>query len=152
MEHERGNRPAAANRAEETRRDFFRFCGKVDSVPLKTESGIHTRCWRVLLMPSVELPSLRALAYGGGKMPLSVIESAMRLFPNVDFTNAYGLTKTSSTIAVLGPQDHRDAAANQNAEVRRRLLSVGRPLSCVEVEIRDDEGRGLVSYSRCGFY
>src|SRR5690606_17765819 len=50
------------------------------------------------------LPHLRAISYGGGKMPLSVIEKAMRLFPETDFTNAYGLTETSSTIALLGPQ------------------------------------------------
>jgi len=90
---------------------------------------------------SVEMPSLRALAYGGGKMPLSVIERAMQLFPNADFTNAYGLTETSSTISVLGPQDHRDAVASADEAVRRRLVSVGRPLPGVEVEIRDDEGK-----------
>src|SRR5262245_64532421 len=49
--------------------------------------------------------TLRALAYGGGKMPLPVIERAMRLFGEADLTNAYGLTETSSTIAVLGPDD-----------------------------------------------
>jgi acyl-CoA synthetase (AMP-forming)/AMP-acid ligase II len=102
--------------------------------------------------PSVEMPSLRALAYGGGKMPLSVIERAMQLFPNADFTNAYGLTETSSTIAVLGPQDHRDAAASEEQVVRRRLASVGRPLPGVEVEIRDDEGKVLVAGERGEIY
>jgi acyl-CoA synthetase (AMP-forming)/AMP-acid ligase II len=102
--------------------------------------------------PSVEMPSLRALAYGGGKMPLSVIERAMQLFPNADFTNAYGLTETSSTIAVLGPQDHRDAAAGEEQAVRRRLVSVGRPLPGVEVEIRDDEGKVLAAGERGEIY
>ncbi|HEM47157.1 MAG TPA: long-chain fatty acid--CoA ligase, partial [Alphaproteobacteria bacterium] len=32
-----------------------------------------------------DLPSLRALSYGGGKMPQAVIEKAMRFFPGVDF-------------------------------------------------------------------
>ena len=86
-------------------------------------------------------PHLRALAYGGGKMPQAVIERAMRLFPTTDFTNAYGLTETSSTIAVLGPDDHRAAAASDDPPLRRRLVSVGRPLPSVEVEIRDEEGR-----------
>jgi acyl-CoA synthetase (AMP-forming)/AMP-acid ligase II len=90
---------------------------------------------------SADLPHLRALSYGGGKMPQPVIEKAMRLFPDTDFTNAYGLTETSSTIAILGPEDHRAAAASQDPEVRRRIASVGRPLPSVEVEIRDDEGR-----------
>ena len=101
---------------------------------------------------SLEIPSLRALAYGGGKMPLSVIERAMTLFPNADFTNAYGLTETSSTIAVLGPQDHRDAAASEEQGVRRRLVSVGRPLPGVEVEIRDDEGRVMPPGERGEIY
>ena len=102
--------------------------------------------------PDVRLPSLRALAYGGGKMPLPVIERAMRVFPNADFTNAYGLTETSSTIALLGPQDHRDAAASDDPALRRRLVSVGRPLPGVEVQIRDDEGRVLGAGERGEIY
>jgi acyl-CoA synthetase (AMP-forming)/AMP-acid ligase II len=92
---------------------------------------------------SAGLPQLRALAYGGGKMPQAVIERAMRLFPGTDFTNAYGLTETSSTISVLGPEDHRAAAAGETPGVRRRLVSVGRPLPGVEVEIRDEGGKPL---------
>ncbi|MCP3986241.1 MAG: acyl--CoA ligase [bacterium] len=85
--------------------------------------------------------SLRALAYGGGKMPLPVIERAIRHFPDTAFTNAYGLTETSSTIAVLGPDEHREAAGSTDATLRRRLGSAGRPLPGVEVEIRDEEGK-----------
>lgn len=101
---------------------------------------------------SAQMPSLRALAYGGGKMPLSVIERAMTLFPNADFANAYGLTETSSTIAVLGPQDHRAAAASSDQAVRRRLVSVGRPLPGVEVEIRDNEGKAVAAGERGEIY
>ncbi len=85
------------------------------------------------------LPSLRALSYGGGKMPLSVIEKAMKLFPQTDFTNAYGLTETSSTIALLGPQDHREAFASADEKARKRLVSVGQPLPTVEVKVCDAE-------------
>lgn len=87
------------------------------------------------------LPSLRALSYGGGPMPLAVVERAMALLPNVGFVNAYGLTETSSTIALLGPDDHREAFASDDPAVRARLGSVGRPLPSVEVSIRgvDDE-------------
>ena len=87
------------------------------------------------------VPSLRALSYGGGKMPLPVIERAMRLLPGVDFTNAYGLTETSSTISLLGPVDHRVAAASEEPGVRRRLASVGVPLPGVDVEVRDEDGK-----------
>ncbi len=89
------------------------------------------------------LPSLRALSYGGGKMPQAVIEKAMDLFPDVAFANAYGLTETSSTISILGPDDHRSAVASDDPAVRRRIVSVGQPLPSVEVEIRDDDGNAL---------
>ena len=98
------------------------------------------------------MPSLRALAYGGGKMPLSIIERAMTLFPNADFTNAYGLTETSSTVAILGPQEHRDAVGSDDKQVRRRLVSVGQALPGVEVEIRDDEGKVLAAGQRGEIY
>ena len=89
------------------------------------------------------LPALRAIAYGGGKMPLSAIQRAMSLFPQVDFTNAYGLTETSSTVAVLGPDDHRAAAASGDPLVRKRLSSVGKPTGAVEILIRDEDGKPL---------
>jgi acyl-CoA synthetase (AMP-forming)/AMP-acid ligase II len=76
-------------------------------------------------------------------MPLAVIERAMKLFPDTDFTNAYGLTETSSTISLLGPDDHRAAAGSNDPEIRRRLTSVGRPLPSVELQIRDEEGKAL---------
>ncbi|MDE0661309.1 MAG: AMP-binding protein [Gammaproteobacteria bacterium] len=86
---------------------------------------------------------LQSLSYGGGKMPLAVIEKAMALFPDTDFTNAYGLTETSSTITVLGPDEHRIAAASEDPDGRRRLISVGIPLPGIEIEVRDEEGRFL---------
>lgn len=86
------------------------------------------------------LPSLRALSYGGGPMPLPVIERAMTLLPGAGFVNAYGLTETSSTIALLGPDDHREAFASEDPAVRGRLASVGRPLPSVEVTIRGPLG------------
>jgi fatty-acyl-CoA synthase len=97
----------------------------------------------VLEATGERLPALRALSYGGGRMPLAVIRRALRLLPHVDFVNAYGLTETSSTISVLGPDDHRRAIASDDAEVRARLGSVGRPLPSVEVEIRAPTGEAL---------
>jgi long-chain acyl-CoA synthetase len=89
------------------------------------------------------LPALRALAYGGGKMPLSTIERAIALLPQVDFTNAYGLTETSSTVCVLGPDDHRAAASSEDPAIRRRLASVGQATGAVEIQIRDEDDRVL---------
>lgn len=87
--------------------------------------------------------TLRSLSYGGGPMPLTVIDRAMRLLPDVGFVNAYGLTETSSTIALLGPDDHREVFASDDPAVRARLGSVGRPLPNLEVSIRDESGEVL---------
>jgi len=95
-----------------------------------------------------DLPHLRSLSYGGGKMPLSVIEKAMVLFPDANFTNAYGLTETSSTITLLDPDDHRTAAGSDEDAVRRRLVSVGRALPSVEIEIHDQAGRQVAAGER----
>ncbi len=86
------------------------------------------------------LPHLRHLSYGGGRMPSPVVARAMALLPDVGFVNAYGLTETSSTIAVLTPDDHRAAFVATDAAVRARLGSVGRPLPDLEVEIRGPDG------------
>jgi acyl-CoA synthetase (AMP-forming)/AMP-acid ligase II len=87
------------------------------------------------------LPAVRHLSYGGGRMPVPVIERALGLLPGVDFVNAYGLTETSSSIAVLTPDDHREALASTDAAVRKRLGSVGQPLPTVEITVRDTEGQ-----------
>jgi acyl-CoA synthetase (AMP-forming)/AMP-acid ligase II len=89
------------------------------------------------------LPALRHLSYGGGRMPIPVVERALELLPHVDFVNAYGLTETSSTISVLGPDDHRTAVASDDPAVRARLGSVGRPLPGLDVSIRGPEGDEL---------
>jgi acyl-CoA synthetase (AMP-forming)/AMP-acid ligase II len=86
------------------------------------------------------LPALRALSYGGGKMPEPVIARALAMLPHVDFVNAYGLTETSSTIALLGAEDHRAAFASDDPRIRRRIASVGQPLPSVELEIRREDG------------
>jgi acyl-CoA synthetase (AMP-forming)/AMP-acid ligase II len=94
------------------------------------------------------IPTLRAVSYGGGKMPLPVIERALDLLPNANFVNAYGLTETSSTICILGPDEHRSARASDDLTVRRRLTSVGRPLPTIELTIRDDDGREVTAGER----
>jgi acyl-CoA synthetase (AMP-forming)/AMP-acid ligase II len=100
----------------------------------------------------VTLPSLRHVSYGGGATPLDLIERAMKVLPRVDFVNAYGLTETSSTIAVLGPDDHRDALASADPSARRRLGSAGRPLPTVELEIRGPDGEVLPGGERGEIY
>lgn len=87
------------------------------------------------------LSHTRALSYGGGRMPEPTILRAMAKLPQVSFVNAYGLTETSSTIALLDGEDHRAAFASTDPAVRRRLTSVGRPLPSIELEVRDADGK-----------
>ncbi len=94
------------------------------------------------------LPSLRALSYGGGPMPAAVVERTLRVLPHVDLVNAYGLTETSSTIALLGPEDHRNAFASPDPEVRARLGSVGRVLPGIELSIRGPDGTPVPTETR----
>jgi long-chain acyl-CoA synthetase len=90
-----------------------------------------------------ELPSLRNLAYGGSKVGLPLVRRALELLPRVGFVNAYGLTETSSTIAVLTPDDHRLAQAASDTAVIKRLGSVGQPVPGIELQIRDENGTVL---------
>ncbi|GGV28800.1 hypothetical protein GCM10010182_59690 [Actinomadura cremea] len=89
---------------------------------------------------------LTSVSYGGAKIAPEVIESALKLFPGTGFVNAYGLTETASSIAVLGPDDHREAAGSSDPAVRARLGSVGRALPSVEIQVRDDHGRACAPH------
>ena len=86
------------------------------------------------------VPSLRTLSYGGSRVGATTILQALRLFPGTDFVNAYGLTETSSTIAILSPEDHRSALHSDDEVVRARLASAGQVIPGVEAEIRSADG------------
>lgn len=103
----------------------------LDRIVTVLESGEH------------QLTALRNLAYGGSKVGLPLVRRALALLPHVGFVNAYGLTETSSTIAVLTPDDHRDAHSAADTAVARRLGSVGRPVPGIELEIRGEHGTVL---------
>ena len=100
--------------------------------------------------PDLRVPTLRAISYGGARMAAPILERALELFPDVGFVNAYGLTETSSTIAVLGPDDHRLALSSDEPEVRRRLESVGQPLPGVEVLVVHEETGAEVAVGERG--
>lgn len=90
-------------------------------------------------------PTLRSLAYGGARTPRPVLERALRVFPETSFVNAYGLTETASSVAVLGPEDHRAAYASDDPAARDRLGSVGLPLPGIEIEVRAASGDPLAA-------
>ena len=91
------------------------------------------------------LSSLSNLSYGGAQMPLPVIRRAIERFPKtVGFVNAYGQTETTSTLTILGPEDHRLQGTREEIEKKvRRLSSIGKPLGDVEFRVVDDDGEDL---------
>ena len=118
----------------------------VDDERVTTATVVPTMLDRIVTTldaASTRLPTLRNLAYGGSKVPLPLVRQALDLLPHVGFVNAYGLTETSSTIAVLTPDDHRAAIASDDAAIARRLASVGRPVPGIEVQIRTGDGAVL---------
>ena len=92
-----------------------------------------------------DLSSLKNLSYGGAQMPLPVIRRGIERFPKtVSFVNAYGQTETTSTLTILGPDDHRLEGTPEEIEKKvRRLTSIGKPLPDVEFQVVDDDGNPL---------
>lgn len=89
-----------------------------------------------------DLSSLEMVTYGAAPMPPAVREAMLDRFPKTTaFSYAYGQTETNSTVAVLGPDDHRLEGTPEEVERKRhRLTSVGRPLPDVEIRVVDYEG------------
>ena len=89
-----------------------------------------------------DLSPLKVITYGAAPMPFEVIKKAIELLPWVSFINAFGQTETASTIAALGPEDHKIEGTPEECEkkLKRLTSSIGRPLSDVEVKIADKEG------------
>jgi acyl-CoA synthetase (AMP-forming)/AMP-acid ligase II len=94
---------------------------------------------------NTDFSSLTNLAYGGAPMPLAVIRRAIEAFPKqVGFVNAYGQTETTSSLTVLGPDDHRIQGSPAEVELKlKRLNSIGKPLPDVEIRVRDEGNKFL---------
>jgi long-chain acyl-CoA synthetase len=94
---------------------------------------------------TTDLSSLTNLAYGGAPMPVQVIRKAIEVFPkSVGFVNAYGQTETTSSLTILGPDDHRIEGTPEQRELKlKRLNSIGKPLPDVEIRVRDEDGKLL---------
>jgi acyl-CoA synthetase (AMP-forming)/AMP-acid ligase II len=93
---------------------------------------------------SHDLSSLRVITYGAAPMPLEVIKKAVEVFPGVSFINAFGQTETASTITTLSPEDHNITGTEEEKEKKlKRLSSIGRPMSDIQMKVISEEGRDL---------
>jgi len=91
-----------------------------------------------------DLSSLKVITYGAAPMPLEVIKRVVTVFPGVSFINAFGQTETASTITTLGPEDHIITGTEEEKEKKlKRLASIGKPMSDIEMNIVDEEGNKL---------
>ncbi len=75
-------------------------------------------------------PALRIVLYGASPIPLPVLRACLALFPG-RMAQAYGMTEASGAVTSLPVADH------ENPDVAHRLVSAGRPIAGVEIEIRD---------------
>ncbi|PIU55288.1 MAG: hypothetical protein COS88_05040 [Chloroflexi bacterium CG07_land_8_20_14_0_80_51_10] len=94
-----------------------------------------------------DLSSLKVITYGAASMPFAVIKKAIEVFPSVMFINAFGQTETASTITTLGPEDHmftgQETEAEKEKKLNRLANSIGRPMSDIEIQIWDEDGKSL---------
>ena len=64
-------------------------------------------------------------------MPLPVMRACLKLFPKGTMQQVYGMTEQCGVVTVLPPEDH------ENPAVAHRLVSAGKAIPGVEIEIRD---------------
>jgi len=80
--------------------------------------------------------SMTKIFYGGGPMPLALLESAMSLMKGAQFTQGYGLTETLEATFLL-PEDH---VLDGDDTQKERLKSAGRETPFYGVKIVDPDG------------
>ena len=80
------------------------------------------------------LSSLKRIFYGASPMPLATLEKALRLLPNVRFTQVYGMTELSP-VATCSPHENH---IGERAE-RGLIKSAGRSALLQQVKIVDEQ-------------
>ena len=106
---------------------------------LEHEKITHTFYVPALMAAMTQVPgadqrdysSLKVLSYGASPMPLPVMRACLKLFPRGTLQQVYGMTEQSGVVTILSPEDH------ENPAVAHRLVSAGKAIPGVEVEIHD---------------
>jgi acyl-CoA synthetase (AMP-forming)/AMP-acid ligase II len=106
---------------------------------LEQEKITHTFYVPALMAAMTQVPgadqrdytSLKSLTYGASPMPLPVMRACLKIFPRGTMQQVYGMTEQSGVVTMLGPEDH------ENPAVAHRLVSAGKAIHGVEIEIRD---------------
>ena len=82
--------------------------------------------------------SMRSITYGAAAIDPTLLERAMAAFPQVQFSQAYGMTELSPTITMLTPEEHEPSPKRA-----QRLRSAGRPMYIAEVRVVDEQDQEL---------
>jgi long-chain acyl-CoA synthetase len=89
-------------------------------------------CLRVPELARDRLPALRRVAAGGAPFPADLQAALRERLPGVLLHDVYGLSETHSPGCIADDED-----------LRLRPGTVGRPLDCMEAEVRDEQGRAV---------
>ena len=81
------------------------------------------------------LRGLRQLVYGAAPVSSSLLERWLRMLPDTDFYQGYGMTEAASVLTMLGPEEHRRGLGLEGA--------AGAPVFGVELCITDTFGHAL---------
>lgn len=91
-----------------------------------------------------DISSLKVITYGAAPLPLDMLREAVRLFPGVSFINALGQEESTFRITALEPADYDLSGTPAEVEAKlKRLTSVGKPLTDVEMKVVDSKGNRL---------
>jgi acyl-CoA synthetase (AMP-forming)/AMP-acid ligase II len=81
------------------------------------------------------MESLKVLTYGASPMPTALLEKLLTTFPEMELSQGYGMTESSSVLTFLTHEDH--------AKGGDILGSAGRPVPGVVISIQDPTGKVL---------
>ncbi|AEF40713.1 acyl-CoA synthetase [Hoyosella subflava] len=89
--------------------------------------------------PSFDVSHLRTIAYGASPISPALLGRAKKVWPGVDFVQAYGMTELSALATILPAADH-------SIETRQRSAGATSPTSEIRIAAEDgtDAPRGAV--------
>ena len=93
---------------------------------------MHRDLLRLETLAEHDLSSLTSLSVGGQATPPALLADIHRAFPSAVMGTGYGMTESNGTVTLM-----------IGSEFIENPRSAGRPVSTVDVEVRDDQGRPL---------
>jgi len=102
---------------------------------------VPTMVQMLLDHPDVEktdLSSLQQLLYGASPMPQKTVELAIKVLPQTQIVQAYGMTETSPLISFSGPENH-----TLEGIASGRIRSAGRSGMLQEIRVVNAEGENV---------